>query len=57
MKFCFGKKGLVWEVIISFAIAIAVLIIFLIVDFILKERGIGLLEYIGEKLKFGRFGK
>ena len=57
MKFYFGKKGLVWEIIISFAIAIVVLIIFLYVDFILKDRGISFLEYIGEKLKFGRFGK
>ncbi len=57
MKFYFGKKGLVWEIIISFAIAIVVLIIFLYVDFILKDRGISLLEFIGEKLKFGRFGK
>ena len=50
------KRGLVWEIIIAFAIAFAVLAIFLIVDFILHGRGVGLLEYIGEKWKFGRFG-
>ena len=51
------KKGVQWaEFLVALMIAIAVLVIFIIVYGILGGRGVGLLEFIGDKWKFGRYG-
>jgi hypothetical protein len=49
------KRGqLPWQYFVPWIIAIVVLVLFIIIDIYLGEKGMGIIEFIARKLRIGR---
>ncbi len=49
-----GKKGQVWDTLIPWIIAVAVLVLMIIIFMILKGKGTSAITYLKNLLRFGR---